>query len=189
MVGRTRVWDCVSWNCREQRKLAPKMVCWLPLTPSSNRLAMVYTMVVLPEPAWPVSQKTRELANEQSLAHSVMSFNILTRVPSVHASRFRPCSSRTVLWSAFLEGSRRCRAAFCDSISVGHKPGNRDTCLDVVVYHVPRFLDAVRHFELGSNNEKYISSDEYKSMHLEGRRSPIYALKNLADHLLVFFIV
>ena len=31
------------------------------------------------------------------------------------------------------------------SISVGHKPRNRDTCLDVVVYHVRYFLDAVRH--------------------------------------------
>ena len=111
-VGRIGVWHCVSWNCREQRKLPPKTV-WLGLPPCSNFLAMVYAMVVLPEPAWPVSQKTRGLANEPSLAHLVMSPNILIRVPSVHTSRFRPCWSRTVLWSAFREGQKFFRASFC----------------------------------------------------------------------------
>ena len=113
MVGMIRVWVCVSWNCREQKKLPPKTVCWLTLPSSSNCLAMVYAMVVLPEPAWPVSQKTCGLASERSLAHLVMSSNILTRVPSVHTSRFRPCSSRTVLWSAFSEGRKLFKAAFC----------------------------------------------------------------------------
>ena len=80
---------------------------------SSNCFAMVYAMVVLPEPAWPVSQKTCGLASEWLLAHLVISSNILTHVLSVHASCFRPCSSRTVLWSAFSEGCRRSRATFC----------------------------------------------------------------------------
>ena len=35
----------------------------------------------------------------------------------------------------------------------------------------------------------HTSLDENKSMHLEGRRSVIYALKNVPDHLLVFFMV
>ena len=38
-------------------------------------------------------------------------------------------------------------------INVDYNPGNRDTCLDVVVYRVRRFLVAVGHFELGKNNE------------------------------------
>ena len=113
MVGMIRVRAWVSWNCREQRKLPPKMICWSALPLFSNRLAIVYAMVVLPEPAWPVSQKTRGLADEWSLAHLMMSSNILTRVPFVHTSRFRPCSSRTVLWSAFSEGRKLFKAAFC----------------------------------------------------------------------------
>ena len=69
-------------------------------------------------------------------------------------------------------------------------PGNRDTCLDVVAYDVRRFLDAIRHFELGTNNEQiHISLNEYKSMHLEGPRSTFHALKNLPDLPLVFLIV
>src|SRR6266567_2232791 len=112
MVGRIRVCCCVSSNCREQRKLPPRMVCWSALPSLSHRLAMVYAMVVLPEPAWPVSQKTRGLYDEKSLAHLVMSFNILTRVPGVHSSRFSASCSRTVLWSAFSDGHKPFTAAF-----------------------------------------------------------------------------
>jgi hypothetical protein len=43
----------------------------------------------------------------------VMSSNILRRVPAIHSSRFKPRSSRTALWSAFSEGRKRSRAAFC----------------------------------------------------------------------------
>ena len=58
------------------------------------------------------------------------------------------------------------------------------------MYHVRCFLDAIRHFELGTNNEQiHISLDEYKTMHLEGPRSTFYALKYAPDLPLVFFIV
>ena len=97
-MGMILVASRVSSNCREQKKLPPKMVCGGPALPFlPNRLVIVYAIVVLPEPAWPVSQNTRGLCDEQFLAQFVMSSNILTRVPVVHSSRFRARSPTTVL--------------------------------------------------------------------------------------------
>lgn len=60
----------VSLNCREQKKLAPRIYCKLALFPSSKCSATVYAIVDLPAPAWPVNQKTGELFDEESSAHS-----------------------------------------------------------------------------------------------------------------------
>jgi hypothetical protein len=90
-----------------------------------------------------------------------------------------------------LGGMQTFQGRFLFNLSVSvTSPGNRDTCLDVVACVVRCFLDAVRLFELGTNNEQiHISLDEYKSMHLEGPRSISYALKNFPDLPVVFFMV
>ena len=89
-VGIIRICRLVSSNWREQKKVPAKTVR-RPVCSFFSSLwkywAMVYAIVVLPEPAWPVSQKTGGLSAEMALAHAIISFRISSRVPSVHGSR------------------------------------------------------------------------------------------------------
>ncbi len=66
----------------DRSRINPKAYC--QPTPSCSRY--IRNLVVLLNPAWPVSQKRRGLANEQLLAQLMMSSNIfkLTRVPCIH---------------------------------------------------------------------------------------------------------
>jgi hypothetical protein len=104
-----------------------------------------YAMVVSPEPAWPVSQKTHRLPDEESLAHLVISW---------HA--FRPCmlTLQSLICGRPSQRDANVRGPLSvQSISVVHKPANLDTYLDIVVYQTRCNLDADRHFDLGTTDE------------------------------------
>jgi len=46
----------VSSNCREQKKLPPKMIASFESPANSKRRAIVYAIVLFPDPAEPKSQ-------------------------------------------------------------------------------------------------------------------------------------
>ena len=56
-----------------------------------------------------------------------------------------------------------------------------------IMFAVSWMLFAISNWE--RKMSKYITLDELKRMHLEGRRSVIYLLKNLQDLLIDFFVV
>jgi len=118
IYGTIRVTSRVSSNYREQRKLPPKMVCWptLPKCLVSNRGFARTGLASQPEHI--------AVTSERTLAHSVMSCSEYLDTSSMHSSRFKTCSPRTVLQSALWEGRKSSKSSFCSSnqcCNVDHK--------------------------------------------------------------------
>ena len=81
MVGMMCFRRLASSNCREQKKLAPKIVCGSELVYMSKWSATVHAMVDLPEPAWPVNQNTDGLSCEELTAAGLCAL-VYPRSPS-----------------------------------------------------------------------------------------------------------